>query len=51
MVVVVVLSVAVHAVTVRVQSGLLQVVVVDNGYFSTLHSTSQYDAVCRLRQV
>lgn len=50
-VVVVVRSVAVHAVTVRVQSVSRQIVVDDAGYFSTLQLTSQYDAVCRSRQV
>ena len=46
-----VLSVAEQAVKVRVQSGSLQVVVVDAGYSSTLHSTLQSEAVCCSRQV
>lgn len=50
-VLVVVLSVAVHAVIVRVHSGSLQVVVVEAGYLITVQSTSQCDAVWRSRQV
>lgn len=46
-VVVDVLSVAEQAVMVRVQSGSWHIVVVVDGYLSTLHSTLQYEAVLR----